>query len=112
MLNYYIEWQNGTKAKDFRDKCDNIGITIIFIETTKGHKFGGYTELGWEGSGPKKDNSAFLFSINNKQKYINKNNNYSIFCSYENGPIFGSIFYNKEIQEKRYKFSKKILGEW
>ena len=35
--------RDGSTPKDFHDKCDNKGITIVFIETTKGYKFGGYT---------------------------------------------------------------------
>ena len=102
-------------GKDFHNKCDNKGITIIFIETNKGYKFGGYTELGWEGSGPKKDKSTFLFSFNKKEKYIAQNDNYSIFCSNENGPIFGAVHYNKKKQEKRYNeyktFTEKIYND-
>ena len=37
--------RDGSKIDDFHNKCDSKGNTIIFIETTKGYKFGGYTEL-------------------------------------------------------------------
>ena len=40
--------ENGSKSDDFHKYCDNKGITISFIETTKGYIFGGYTELEWE----------------------------------------------------------------
>jgi len=64
------------------NKCDNQGITIIFIETTKGYKFGGYTELEWEKAGDsKKNKSTFLFSLNNKQKYSPGNDNGIIYCT-------------------------------
>ena len=33
--------ENGSSPKDFHKKCHNQGITIIFIETSKGNKFGG-----------------------------------------------------------------------
>ena len=82
--------RDGSTRKDFHDKCDNKGITIIFIETTKGYKFGGYTELQWDtNSGDKKDNSTFLFSFNKKQKYIARNGNSSIYCGSGYGPYFG-----------------------
>ena len=59
--------RDGSTTNDFHKKCDNKGITIIFIETTKGYKFGGYTELQWDkNSGTKKDKSTFLFSFNNR----------------------------------------------
>ena len=83
--------RDGSKVDDFHKKCDNKGITIIFIETTKGYKFGGYTELQWERKGgSKKDNSTFIFSLNNKQKYTARNDNGSIYCENECCPWFGS----------------------
>ena len=83
----------------FHNKCDNKGIIITFIETTKGYIFWGYTELTWDKSGSfKKDKSTFIFSFNNRQKYNARNNNPSIFCSYNKGPRFGcgypEIYFN------------------
>ena len=76
--------------KCFHDKCDNKGNTIIFIETTKGYKFGGYTELQWDtSSGYKTDKSTFLFSFDHQEKYIPKNDNSTIRCDAEAGPWFG-----------------------
>ena len=86
----YRKTRDGSAPEDSHNKCDNKGITIVFIETTKGFKFGGYTELQWDKSGnSKKDNSTFLFSFNNKQKYIARNNNDSIACVPYEGPRFG-----------------------
>ena len=82
--------RDGSTPNDFHNKCNNKGITIVFIETTKGYKFGGYTELQWDKSGYKKDNSAFIFSFNKKQKYLARNNNYSIKGRSDDGPRFGS----------------------
>ena len=71
--------RDGSKPRNFHDKCDNKGITITFIETTKDYKFGGYTELQWDCSGEyKTDKSTFLFSFNNKEKYNDRNNCESI----------------------------------
>ena len=81
--------RDGSTPDDFHNKCDNKGITIVFIETTKGYKFGGYTELQWDKSGYKKDISTFIFSFNNKQKYTARNNNDSICCGSNEGPRFG-----------------------
>ena len=82
--------RDGDTPKDFHNKCDNKGITITFIETSKGYKFGGYTELQWDTSGQgKKDKSTFLFSFNNKEKYIVRNNRESIGCHSYVGPYFG-----------------------
>ena len=85
--------RDGSKPNDFHNKCDNKGITIVFIETTKGYKFGGYTELQWDNkSGAKTDKSTFIFSFNHKQKYTPKNNNTTIACYSEEGPRFGCGF--------------------
>jgi len=86
----YRKTRDSSTPKDFHNKCDNKGITIIFIETTKGYKFGGYTELQWDNkSGEKKDKSTFIFSINKNQKFTARNNNGSIYCASNEGPRFG-----------------------
>ena len=41
----YRKTRDGSSPNDFHNRCDNKGITITFIETTKGYKFWGYTEL-------------------------------------------------------------------
>ena len=106
--NFYSELlfrksRDGSTPKDFHDKCDNKGITIVFIETTKGYKFGGYTEKQWDNSGYKKDKFAFIFSFNNREKYNARNNNYSICGSSSEGPRFGcgwpEIFLNNTLSK-------------
>ena len=82
--------RDGSKPKDFHERCDNKGITITFIETEKGYKFGGYTELQWNSKGKfQKDKSTFIFSFNNREKYLPRNNNDSIYCGSNYGPVFG-----------------------
>jgi len=82
--------KNGFEPSEFHKLCDNKGPTIIFIETTKGYIFGGYTELDWDVSGSyKTDESTFLFSINNKSKYTRKNKLCSIYCRKDLAPSFG-----------------------
>ena len=82
--------RDGSEPKEFHKRCDNKGPTIIFIETTKDFKFGGYTELEWDKSGSyKTDESTFLFSINNKTKYTRRNNLCSIYCREDLAPSFG-----------------------
>ena len=85
----YRKSRDGSTPNDFHNKCDNKGITITFIETTKGYKFGGYTELQWDKSGGKTDKSTFIFSINKNQKFTSRNNNNSIYCHSSEGPRFG-----------------------
>ena len=88
----YRKSRDGSTPQDFHSKCDNKGTTITFIETTKGYKFGGYTETPWDCSNLfKKDNSTFLFSLNNREKYISKNDKKpSLACDTNSGPRFGN----------------------
>ena len=82
--------EDGDSFEIFHKKCDNKGITIIFIETIEGYRFGGYTELQWDSSNTDKDdNSTFIFSFNYNEKYNKRNNYYSIGCNKCNGPKFG-----------------------
>ena len=54
--------KDGETPKDFHNKCDNKGITILIVETTKGYKLRAYTELNLDSNkGKKKDNSTFIF---------------------------------------------------
>ena len=83
----YRKTKDDSKPDDFHNRCDNKGITITLIETTKGYKFGGYTELNWDKSGTNKvDKSTFIFSFYNKQKY---NANTIIACFSDESPRFG-----------------------
>ena len=98
--------KNGSTPEDFHNNCDNKGITITFIETTKGYKFGAYTESDWEiFRDKKKDNSTFLFSFNHKQKYSIKENRGSIGCNDSYDLWFGSecpeIHFNKTLDKGR-----------
>ena len=100
--------RDGSAFDDFHKKCDNKGITVVFIETTKGYKFGGYTELEWDrNSGNKKDKSTFLFSFNNKEKYLSQNDKTSIYC-HSICPWFGNDTY----PEIYFPYSLKRGQSW
>ena len=49
---------------------------MIFIKTTEGERFGGYTSVIWPNNGISKDTESFLFSLSKKEKYkvINPDN--------------------------------------
>lgn len=87
----YRKTVDGSKPNDFHSKCDNKGITITFIQTLDNSVFGGYTEIGWEGKGAKKDNSTFIFNYNGKYKV--KENKDCIYCDPDYGPTFGKSPY-------------------
>jgi hypothetical protein len=84
--------RDGSTPKDFHSKCDNQGITITFIETTKGYIFGGYTEFNWDCSNEyKNDKNAFIFSFNYKEKYTPMTDKNTIACDDNSGPRFGDL---------------------
>ena len=66
---------------------------MIVIKTESDYIFGGYTKENWESNQDKtsykKDNTAFLFSLNNKERIKVKNGDRAIVNDYEYGPIFG-----------------------
>ena len=102
--------EDGVDFNTFHKKCDNKGETIIFIETENGYRFGGYTELDWDNySNEKTDESTFLFSFNYKEKYIRRNDKYSIGCYHDSGPKFGwgpQIYFSYNLIEGRSSNSK------
>lgn len=81
-------------ANAFHTKCDHYPKTLTLIKTNQGIRFGGYTEVTWNNDVDfKKDNSAFLFSIERKEKYpITKNTPCAIYCRSDHGPTFGEGF--------------------
>ena len=86
----YRKSRDSDKASVFHSKCDKIRGTIVIIKTIEGLKFGGYTNETWEGNNiSKKDNTAFIFSLNYNKVYKIKKNMNAIFCSPNFGPFFG-----------------------
>ena len=75
----------------FHKKCDNKGPTLcLFKIENKDIRYGGFASVSWDSnSGEKKDENAFIFSINNKKMFKTTNSNSSIFCSIVYGPFFG-----------------------
>ena len=72
--------KDGDKLSKFHDKCDNIPSVLLLIKTNKGIRFGGYTEVGFNNKGSEViDNKAFIFSLDKKTIYINKDNP-AIYC--------------------------------
>ena len=62
---------DGYTIKNFHKKVDNKSPTIIIIKADTNRVFGGYTEHKWyiKNDDDKKDDNAFVFSLDNKQKY-------------------------------------------
>jgi hypothetical protein len=75
----------------FHKKCDHKGPTLcLFKIKGKDIRYGGFTSVSWDTkSNEKRDENAFIFSINNKKMFKSNNYNSSIFCRSDYGPFFG-----------------------
>ena len=91
----YSASKDGDSAEIFHSLCDGLSPIIALIKTTKGVKFGGYTEAPFEFSKKRKgnkDDNAFIFSINKGKTYdVEKGTNAT--CSYKD---YGPVFYGYE----------------
>jgi regulator of replication initiation timing len=77
------------KASAFHYNCDNAKSTIVLIESTNGRRFGGFTSQSWEGDCvDKKDNNAFVFSLDKMQIYDVIPEKDAIGCYPDFGPVF------------------------
>ena len=82
--------KDGEKDK-FHEKCDNKGPTLCLYKIKdKDIRFGGFTSVSWDNkSGEKRDENAFIFSINSKKMFKSTKYESSIFCKAGYGPFFG-----------------------
>ena len=77
------------KAKAFHDKCDQAQSSLVLIETDKGKRFGGFTTCSWAGEcEEKKDEDAFVFSLDKMMTYDNIQGEDAIGCYPKYGPVF------------------------
>ena len=82
--------RDGFQSKNFHEKCDGKSYTVTFVITSIGRRFGGFTDQSWDQTGSYKTGSnGFIFSLDNKEIYYNKNNSYNIYCNSSYGPSFG-----------------------
>ena len=80
------------------NKIDGKTNILMIVQTIKGLKFGGYTQIGFDSSGNcKKDSQAFLFSIDKNKTYDNIPDTNSIYCSSATCPCFYSAQGNYNI---------------
>jgi hypothetical protein len=65
--------RDGWMFKDFHQRCDNQGPTLTLFKSSKEKICGGYTSISWNTDGTNHvDNSAFLFSVSLKKKYLSE----------------------------------------
>ena len=97
-VNFFLIYrasEYGDSAKTFHEKCDNHEMTLILVETTKGVRFGGFTTKTWDGNcEKKKDNDAFVFSIDKNTIYDVHKNDFAIGAY----PKFGPVFFGCQIR--------------
>ena len=91
----YSATEDGDACTIFHSKCDGVCPTLSFVKTKKGKRFGGFTTAPYQSSNSfkgKKDDQAFIFSIDKKKTYeVDKGTN--AICCYKN---YGPVFYGYE----------------
>ena len=91
ILNIFDSSSNGDSASTFHKLCDYKKNTISLVETTSGHRFGGYTSECFESPDiyiDKKDNLSFVFSLDKMRIYDVIKGKYAISCDKNYGPYF------------------------
>ena len=77
------------KAEIFHQKCDPANSSLVLIKSGNGKRFGGYTSCNWKGNSiEKKDENAFVFSLDKMKIYENIPGEDAIGCYPKYGPIF------------------------
>ena len=85
----YKATADSDKASAFHAKCDDARSTLVLVETDKGRRFGGFTTCSWNGDCiDKKDEDAFVFSLDKMEIYENIPGEDAIGCYPKFGPIF------------------------
>ena len=77
------------KAEIFHKKCDMAKSTLVLVKSGNGKRFGGYTTKDWKGNSiEKKDNNAFVFSLDKMKIYDIIPDEDAIGCYPKYGPVF------------------------
>ena len=77
------------KAEIFHKKCDSANSTLVLVKSANDKRFGGFTSCKWEGkSVEKKDDKAFIFSLDKMKIYDVIPGEDAIGCYPNFGPVF------------------------
>ena len=77
------------KASVFHKKCDSAQCTLVLVRSGNGKRFGGFTSCNWQGNSiEKKDNNAFIFSLDKLKIYDVIEGEDAIGCYPNFGPVF------------------------
>ena len=62
---------DGDLTATFYNKCSGKYPTVVFVKTTKGYRFGGYSSIPWKdlNGGFNRDEKNFIFSLDKQKKY-------------------------------------------
>ena len=80
---------DGDKAEIFHKKCDGAKSTLVLVRSLNDKRFGGYTTCDWRGNSvEKKDDNAFVFSLDKRKIYDIIPGEFAIGCYPKYGPVF------------------------
>ena len=99
-------------AQVFHERCDRAQSSIVLVKTTKNKRFGGFTKMSWTGNAvDKKDNDAFIFSLDKMKIYNVIPDEEAIGCYPAYGPIFLGCqirIYDKAFEKGGTTFEKGL----
>ena len=99
----YFAKVDGDKAANFHRKCDKARRSLVLIKDASGNRFGGFTMRDWAGNCiQKKDEKAFIFSIDKNKIFGVLPDQVAIGCY----PSFGPIFFGCQIRVYDNFFTK------
>ena len=94
---------DGDKASTFHRKCDKARRSLVLVMDKDGNRFGGFTMRDWAGNCiQKKDEKAFIFSLDKNKIYGVLPDQVAIGCY----PNFGTIFFGCQIRVYDNFFTK------
>jgi len=102
----YRATRDGDTDKEFHSKCDHKSPILIIGKTPKGYIFGGYTTINlnyeeWKGSNKYLyDNEAFVFSLNQKKKFVSNDKKNSLCLTQGYCIIFGNGLNSLQIENR------------
>ena len=103
----YRATRDGDMGQNFHKFCDGLSPILLLIKTTHNVRFGGYTETFFEGTNDylgKKDDNAFIFSLDKRKYYEIEKGENAILCYINYGPVFyGNNFSNIFLKEPFFK---------
>ena len=87
--------KDGDSAADFHSRCNDAAKSLVIVEDNYGNRFGGFTTQDWGGEYmQKKDDDAFIFSIDRNKIYDVIPGQNAIGCY----PNFGPVFFGCQIR--------------